>query len=99
MAAPPRRCPLHDLIPTWRARDFTGVPVGTPYQWEGTIYKLAQAHDASGNPGWTPFDTGRRMTMRFDTESKEVSNPWKTERENITMKEIETLLEKNGLAG
>ena len=23
------------MIPTWRARDFTGVPVGTPYQWRG----------------------------------------------------------------
>ena len=42
------------MIPTWRARDFTGVPVGTPYQWEGTIYKLVQAHDATGNEGWTP---------------------------------------------
>ena len=42
------------MIPTWRARDFTGVPVGTPYQWEGTIYTLVQAHDATGNEGWTP---------------------------------------------
>ena len=42
------------MIPTWRARDFTGVPVGTPYQWEGMIYKLVQAHDATGNEGWTP---------------------------------------------
>ena len=42
------------MIPTWRARDFSQTPVGTPYQWKGTIYKLAQAHDASGNPGWTP---------------------------------------------
>ena len=41
---------------------------------------------STGNPGWTPFDTGRRMTMRFDTESKEVSDPWKTERENMPMK-------------
>ena len=43
-----------DRIPTWRERDYTNVPVGTPYQWEGTIYKLLQAHDATGNPGWTP---------------------------------------------
>ena len=42
------------MIPTWRVRDFTGVPVGTPYQWEGTIYKLVQAHDATGNESWTP---------------------------------------------
>ena len=24
------------------------------YQWQGIIYKLLQAHDATGNPGWTP---------------------------------------------
>lgn len=40
--------------------------------------------------------------MVFDADSVEillVSIYDKTERENITMKEIETLLEKNGLAG
>ena len=42
------------MIPTWRERDFTEVPVGTPYQWNGMVYKLLQAHDATGNPGWTP---------------------------------------------
>lgn len=42
------------MIPTWRERNYTDVPVGTPYQWKGTIYKLLQAHDATGNPGWTP---------------------------------------------
>ncbi len=41
---------------------------------------------STGNPGWTPFDTKRRMTMRFDVESKEVSDPWKTERENMPLK-------------
>ena len=42
------------MIPTWRERDYTDVPVGTPYQWNGMIYRLVQAHDATGNPGWTP---------------------------------------------
>lgn len=41
---------------------------------------------STGNPGWTPFDLDRRMTMRFNTESKEVSDPWKTERENMPLK-------------
>lgn len=41
-------------VPTWRAKDFTDVPVNTPYQYDGTIYKLKQPHDATGNPGWTP---------------------------------------------
>lgn len=40
----------------------------------------------TGNPGWTPFDTKKRMTMRFNTESKEVSDPWKAERENMPLK-------------
>ena len=39
-----------------------------------------------GNPGWTPFDTEKRMTMRFNTESTEVSDPWKTERETMVLK-------------
>ena len=43
-----------NMIPTWRARDFSQIPVGTPYQWEGTIYKLLQQHDATGNEAWTP---------------------------------------------
>lgn len=41
---------------------------------------------STGNPGWTPFDTTRRMTMHFNTESREVSDPWKTERNNMPMK-------------
>ena len=42
------------------------------------------------------------LNVFFDADSAEillVSIYDKTERENITMKEIETLLEKNGLAG
>ena len=41
-------------IPTWRQRDFSAVPVGTPYKWQGRVYKLGQPHDASGQPDWTP---------------------------------------------
>ena len=43
-----------EVVPEWRARDFSGVPIGTPYQHEGMIYKLRQQHDATGNEGWTP---------------------------------------------
>ena len=39
----------------------------------------------NGNPGWTPFDTQKRMTMRFDEKSEEVSDPWKFEREAIRL--------------
>ncbi len=41
-------------IPTWRPRDFTAVPVGTPYQWQGTVYRLRQSHNAAGIGNWTP---------------------------------------------
>ena len=46
-----------ELIPTWRERDYSAVPVGTPYQYEGQVYKLRQQHDATGNEGWTPPNT------------------------------------------
>lgn len=36
-----------DIIPTWRQRDFSAVPIGTPYQWKGLVYKLWQQHDAT----------------------------------------------------
>ena len=45
-----------EKIPTWRARDFSQVPVGTPYRWNGQVYKLWQQHDAAGNEGWNPED-------------------------------------------
>ena len=34
-----------DQIPTWRQRDFSTVPVGSPYKWSGVVYKLWQQHD------------------------------------------------------
>ena len=41
-------------VPTWRQRDYTDVPVGTPYKWQGRVYKLWQAHDATQQPDWSP---------------------------------------------
>ena len=43
-----------DQIPTWRQRDFSAVPVGSPYKWNGLVYKLWQQHDATQQPEWTP---------------------------------------------
>ena len=43
-----------DTIPTWRQRDFSSVPVGSPYKWNGIVYKLWQQHDATEQPDWTP---------------------------------------------
>ena len=41
-------------IPTWRQRDYSDVPIGTPYKWNGRVYKLWQQHDATQQPDWSP---------------------------------------------
>ena len=43
-----------EKIPTWRQRDFSDVPVGTPYKWQGQVYKLWQQHDSTQQPDWSP---------------------------------------------
>ena len=43
-----------EQIPTWRQRDYSSVPVGTPYKWQGQVYKLWQQHDATQQPDWSP---------------------------------------------
>lgn len=43
-----------EQIPTWRQRDFTGVPIGTPYKYKDQVYKLWQVHDATDQPDWIP---------------------------------------------
>ena len=35
-------------------RDFTAVPVGSPYRYAGQVYKLWQQHNANGQTDWTP---------------------------------------------
>ena len=41
-------------IPTWRQRDYTAVPIGTPYRYADQVYKLWQRHNATAQPDWTP---------------------------------------------
>lgn len=41
---------------------------------------------SEGNPGWTPFNLERRMTMSFNSESREVPDPWKSERETMILR-------------
>ena len=43
-----------EQIPTWRQRDYSSVPIGTPYKWNEIVYKLWQQHDATEQPDWTP---------------------------------------------
>lgn len=35
-------------------RDFTAVPLGAPYKYDGQVYKLWSQHNANGQPDWTP---------------------------------------------
>ena len=41
-------------VPTWTMKDYSAVPVGSPYQYEGQLYKLWQQHDATGQVDWSP---------------------------------------------
>lgn len=43
-----------EVVPTWRQRDYSSVPVGTPYKWQEQVYKLWQQHDASQAGDWSP---------------------------------------------
>ena len=43
-----------EMVPTWRQRDYSSVSVGTPYKWQGQVYKLWQQHDATGQSDWSP---------------------------------------------
>jgi len=35
-------------------RDFSAVPLGAPYKYDGQVYKLWSQHNANGQPDWTP---------------------------------------------
>lgn len=35
-------------------RDFTAVPLGAPYKYDGQVYKLWSQHNANGQPNWSP---------------------------------------------
>ena len=43
-----------EKISTWRQRDFSDMPVGTPYRWQGQVYKLWQQQNAIGQADWSP---------------------------------------------
>lgn len=46
-----------DYIPDYPEdgkRDFTAVPLGAPYKYDGQVYKLGIQHNANGQPDWTP---------------------------------------------
>jgi len=49
------------------------------------MHKAWVSFAKTGDPGWSPFDLEERRTMRFDTESREVLDPWKTERQAMKL--------------
>lgn len=57
-----------------------------PQNLADTLHKTWMTFARTGNPGWTPFDTQKRMTMAFNETSCEVSDPWKFEREAMKLK-------------
>jgi para-nitrobenzyl esterase len=65
---------LHD-------KGFTAL-LGTapPQQLADTVHAAWVAFATTGDPGWTPYDTARRTTMRFDTVSATVTDPRPQER-------------------
>jgi len=34
-----------DMIPTWRAQDYSDIPVGKPYKLNGRVYQLSIQYD------------------------------------------------------
>lgn len=72
---------LHVDSPLVRSRVGSNPPDSLADAMHGAWVRFA----STGDPGWTPFDTARRMTMRFDTQSREVADPWKAERETMKL--------------
>lgn len=55
-----------EKVPAWRQRDFSDVPVGTPYRWQGQVYKLWQQHNATGQNDWS----SDKAVSNLDTEEE-----------------------------
>lgn len=56
-------------------RDFTAVPVGAPYRYDGQVYKLWQQHNANGQPDWTP-DKAVSLWDICHTKDPAAANPY-----------------------
>lgn len=41
-------------VPEWSQKDYSTVPVGSPYKYNGQVYTLTQQHDATSQPDWRP---------------------------------------------
>ncbi|MDD6837336.1 MAG: hypothetical protein PUF04_09330 [bacterium] len=60
-------------VPTYPVdgkRDFTSVPIGAPYMYEGQVYTLWVQHNANGNPDWTPDKSVSLWNIAHTTDPK-----------------------------
>ena len=47
-----------EAVPAWSdTKNYTSTLAGSPFAYEGQVYRLLQPHDASANPAWTPAST------------------------------------------
>ena len=60
------------FIPAWRE----GVQVlGAPVAYMDQVYRVLQAHDSTGNPGWNPVDTPALFGLCHTTNPMK-AKPW-----------------------
>ena len=72
-----------DIINDKAYKDKTGD--NPPQNLADAMHKAWMDFARTGKPGWTPFDTQKRLTMVFNETSREVSDPWKFEREAMKL--------------
>ena len=65
-----------EAVPAWSdAKNYTNTPAGSPFAYEGQVYRLLQPHDASANPSWTPANTPALWGLAHTTNPKR-AKPW-----------------------
>ena len=60
------------LLADWQPAAYQA---GDVRQYQGAPYKCVQAHDATGNPGWTP-DTVPALWMQYHGTSADTARAW-----------------------
>lgn len=71
-AAPDDVIALSVYLPEWGERAYE---VGYVVTYDGQPYRCVQAHDSTGNPGWTPTEA-RSLWANYHAQSAEMALPW-----------------------
>lgn len=66
---------INDAANMLRMWQPAAYQIGDVRMYQGIPYKCVQAHDATGNPGWTP-DTVPALWMQYHGTSIETARPW-----------------------